>query len=63
MNHLYDGRTVTIMDYRKIIGDKISTDKQIEKRIQYLDTFCRNIIKAELDKFLAKNRKTLHKVK
>lgn len=63
MNHIYDGRSVSISDYRKIMGDKISTDKQIEKRIQYIDTFCRNIIKDELNKFLAKNRKTLHPVK
>ena len=63
MNHLYDGRSVSINDYRKIMGDKISTDKQIEKRIQYLDTFCRNIIKEELSKFLTKNHKTLHIVK
>jgi len=57
MNHLYDSRTVTIQDYRKIMNDELSTDKQIEKRIQYLDAFCRNIIKAELSKFLAKNKK------
>jgi hypothetical protein len=63
MNHLYDGRSVTISDYRKVMGDKISTDKQIEKRIQYLDTFCRNIIKAELGKFLAKNHSSLKSVK
>ena len=63
MNHLYDSRTVTIMDYRKIMNDEVSTDEQIEKRIEYLDTFCRNIIKEELSKFLTKNHKTLHIVK
>ena len=63
MNHLYDGRSVTISDYRKIMGDKISTDKQIEKRILYLDTFCRNIIKAELNKFFAKNRNSIKSMK
>ena len=63
MNHLYDSRSVTISDYRKIMGDKISTDKQIKKRIQYLDAFCRNIIKAELDKFLTKNRNSIKGVK
>jgi hypothetical protein len=57
MNHLYDGRSVVIKDYREIMNDKASTDEQIEKRIEYLDTLCRNIIKEELSKFLAKNRK------
>ncbi len=57
MNHLYDGRSVTIKDYREMMNDEVSTDEQIEKRIQYLDTFCRNIIKAELKNFLAKNQK------
>jgi hypothetical protein len=63
MNHLYDSRTVVLKDYREIMNDKASTDEQIEKRIEYLDSLCRNIIKEELSKFLTKNHKTLHKVK
>ena len=63
MNHLYDGRSVTIKDYREIMNDEISTDEQIEKRIEYIDNFCRNIIKAELSKFLTENRNSLHPVK
>lgn len=39
---------VSIAEYRKILGDNSSTDKQIKARLQFLESFCRNIIKPEL---------------
>jgi hypothetical protein len=41
---------VTIEEYRKILKDYRSTDEEIKKRLEYLETFCRNIIKQELEK-------------
>ncbi len=40
---------VTIEEYRKILGDYTSTDEQIKKRLVYLQAFCRNIIKVEIE--------------
>ncbi|MEI7765611.1 MAG: hypothetical protein WCI93_03440 [bacterium] len=43
---------VSIDEYRKILGDYTSTDEQIKKRINYLEAFCRNIIKFELETYV-----------
>lgn len=42
------GPLLTTEEYRKILGDNASTDEQIKRRIQFLEAFCRNIIKLEL---------------
>ena len=42
---------VSIAEYRKLLKDDVSTDKQITARLQYLEAFCRNIIKLELQKY------------
>lgn len=39
---------VSIAEYRQLLSDTASTDKQITKRLQFLEAFCRNIIKPEL---------------
>ena len=41
---------MNIKEYRKILNDYKSTDEQIKKRLQYLESFCRNIIRMELEK-------------
>lgn len=43
---------VTIEEYRKLLNDNISSDDLIEKRLKYLEAFCRNIIKSELEKYV-----------
>ena len=35
-------------EYREILNDYTSTDEQIQKRLQYLESFCRNIARLEL---------------
>lgn len=46
---LLKGKTlVSVAEYRAILGDNSSTDKHIVERLQYLEAFCRNIIKPEL---------------
>ncbi|OGZ65183.1 MAG: hypothetical protein A3C50_03020 [Candidatus Staskawiczbacteria bacterium RIFCSPHIGHO2_02_FULL_43_16] len=42
---------VSVAEYRKILGDTTSTDKSITKRLQFLEAFCRNIIKLELQTY------------
>ena len=47
----YDSDAVLSVDeYRKILNDNASTEKQIKQRVQYLEAFCRNIIRLELEK-------------
>lgn len=41
---------VTIKEYREILSDKESTDEQVQKRLQYLEALCQNIISSELKK-------------
>lgn len=36
--------------YREITGDYTSTDEKILKKLAYLESFCRNIIRQELNK-------------
>jgi len=39
---------VTIKEYREVLNDFESSDEQINKRLQYLEAFCRNIARLEL---------------
>ena len=41
---------MSIKEYRTIRDDQISTNEQIRKRIEYLESFCRCIIRVELEK-------------
>ena len=42
---------VSVAEYRKLLAHNTSTDKQITARLQYLEAFCKNIIKSELQKY------------
>ena len=42
---------VSIERYRVIMEDDASSDEQIIRRIRYLEAFCANIIKSELDPY------------
>jgi len=41
--------TVTIDEYRKILGDNQSNDEQIQKRIEFIEGLCRKAIRLELE--------------
>ena len=45
---------VSVDEYRELFGDWLSTDEQIIKRLQYMEAFCRNIIKPELKSYVRK---------
>jgi len=45
-----DGLVVSIKEYRQLLGDQISTDEDIIRRLKYLEAFCGNIIRLELNK-------------
>ena len=41
---------ISIAEYRRIMKDETSTDEKIIARLQYLESFFRNIIRIELEK-------------
>lgn len=48
---------LSVQEYREILKDSVSSDEQIKKRLEYLEAFCRNIIKDDLEKYVAQTRK------
>ena len=50
---------VSIAEYRQLLGDHASTDERITERLQYLEAFCRNIIKPELQKIYEQSKETI----
>lgn len=42
---------VSIAEYRSVLGDTTSNDKDIARRLQYLEGLCHNIIKLELQAY------------
>jgi hypothetical protein len=48
---------VSVEEYRKLLSDYTSTEEQIKKRLNYLEAFCRNIIKFELEKYVKEKSK------
>ncbi len=47
---------VSIAEYRKLLNDTKSSDEKIVERLEYLEAFCRNIIRGELEKWSKKKR-------
>ena len=45
---------ITIEKYRKILGDYTTADELVQKRIDYLTAFCRNIAKNEIENYVKK---------
>ena len=39
---------LTVEEYRKLANDYVSTDEEIQKRLEFLIVLCRNIISLEL---------------
>jgi len=52
----------SIDEYRRILDDQKSTDEQVLKRIEYLESFCRNVIGVELEKYLKNDPRTEEKI-
>lgn len=50
---------VSIAEYRRLLGDYVSTDERIRERLQYLEAFCRNIIRPELQKIYEQGTKNV----
>jgi predicted RNA methylase len=52
--------TISNKEYRELLKDEDSSDERILKRIEYLESFFRNIIRLELEKFSAENKEKIH---
>jgi hypothetical protein len=42
---------LSVNEYREILNDNASTGEQIKQRVQFLEAFCRKIIRLELEKY------------
>lgn len=49
-----EGTVVSVAEYRHLLGDKTSTDERITQRLEYLEAFCRGIIRLELHAYANK---------
>lgn len=43
---------ISVAEYREILNDYKTDKERIEKRIKFLESFCRNIIKIELNRYV-----------
>lgn len=43
---------ITTEEYRRILGDMKSTEEQIKERLSFLEAFCKNIIRSELENYV-----------
>lgn len=48
---------INIEEYRLILNDHTSTDVQIKKKLDYLEAFCRNIIRNEIENYVKEIKK------
>jgi len=48
---------ITIEEYRKILNDQISSEEQIKNRLEYLEAFCRNVAKIEIENYVKEIKK------
>ena len=42
---------VTVVEYRSVTRDFVSSDEKVRERLQYLENFCRIVIQSELNKY------------
>jgi|CXWL01.1.fsa_nt_gi hypothetical protein len=49
-----EGTLVSIGEYRRILHDTRSTDEEILRRLQYLQSLCRSVIRNELENYANK---------
>lgn len=45
---------ISIEEYRKILNDSLSSGEEIKQKINYLETFLRNVIKTEIENCIKK---------
>ncbi len=45
---------LSIEEYRRLLDDSESTDERIIERLQYIESFCRAIIRTELQNYAKK---------
>ena len=50
---------ISVEEYRQLTNDFTSSAERIEERVQYLESFCRNIIRPELQKIYVESKKNL----
>lgn len=50
------GPVISIAEYRRILKDTTSSDAEIGNRLQYLESFCRSVIRIELEKHVHQNK-------
>ena len=50
---------VSVEEYRQLTNDFTSSAERIEERVQYLESFCRNIIRPELQKIYEQSKKNI----
>lgn len=43
---------VSVEEYRTLLNDRTSSDEQVVKRLTYLEAFCRNVARMELEKYV-----------
>ncbi len=43
---------ISISEYRKILNDNKSSDEEVRKKVTYLEAFCRNIVRQDVEKFV-----------
>ena len=48
---------VSVAEYRKLLNDYKNTDEKIRERIEFIERFCRKIIRSQL-KIYAENKRT-----
>lgn len=48
---------VSVSEYRKLLNDYKSTDEKITERVQFIEAFCRKIIRTELKVYAETKRK------
>jgi len=47
---------ISVEEYRKLVQDSITPTEKVMERLRYLEAFCRNIIRLELEKYDTRGR-------
>lgn len=47
---------ITVEEYRKITNDQVSSEEIISKRIKFIESLCRNVIRSEIKSYVSKNK-------
>ena len=48
---------LTVVEYRKLLNDHESTAEQIIQRLEYIESFCRSVIRAELKNYAKQSKR------